>query len=110
MHKRVTGIVDGALTDHGKALAGSTPKHDSYILGTYARYAADVSAADIEYAAADRCAIGEIKLVDCAMDRIDINRGRDVKTGGLKTEAETSGTGKQVDPYRSSAGFLYLSC
>ena len=35
------------------------------------------------------------------MDGIDLNGGRDVKTGGLKTEAETSGSRKKINSDRS---------
>ena len=94
MHKRVTGIVEDALSDHGKALAGGSSEHDSDVSVAYVGYTSDVRSADVEYVTADRRAVGEIELVRGCVDRIDFDCRSDIKTSGLKTKAKASGSGK----------------
>ena len=101
MHKRIAGIVEDTLSDQGKTLAWSAAEHDGDVPVAYAGYATDVNPSDIVYTATDRFTVGEVELMRCAMDWVDLNCGCDVEPGGLETETQPPSPCKQVNSDRS---------
>ena len=55
----------------------------------------------------DDCGVGEVELVDGAVNRVDLHGGNDIETGLLEAKAEASGPRKQVDS-DGSHGVMYL--
>ena len=79
VNERVSGVVERAFADHAEALARRTAEKNVHRTVADARMVADILAVDLGDAAADGRAVGEIKLVRRAVDRVVFDGCRHVE-------------------------------
>src|SRR5665213_163494 len=96
MDERVAWIVQGALPDHAEALAWRAT--EKYLHGTVsdAGMRADILAVDVGDAAADGGAVGEVKLVRRAVNRVVFDGGGHVESGLLEAKTHPARAGEEI--------------
>jgi hypothetical protein len=102
MDEDISGIIERTLAYHAEALAWRPSKHDIDGVLSYPRMFTNVCAANIGHTSANRCAVGEVKLMGCTVDRIVFDGCGNVKARLLETKAHPARTREKIDTNGSS--------
>lgn len=96
-HELVPGVVQRPLADQRKSLTGRAAEDDVDRPIADARPAADGIAGQTDDAGANRGRVGKVELVNRAVNRIDLDRRRNVEARLLESERQTARAREQVD-------------
>jgi hypothetical protein len=95
--KVVSRVVQDTLADHAKALAWRPAEHHIDFSAANLGMLPDVATVDVGHAPTNRHAIGRVEFVNCAVDRVVLDRCHYVEAGLLEAEAHASRSREQID-------------
>jgi hypothetical protein len=96
-NQSIARIVQCPLPDHREALARSAAKYDIDSASPQSGSGPNFGAGQIGDRSGEDGAMREIELMDRTVNWIDFDSGYDVESSLLETEAESPGTGEQID-------------
>ena len=93
-HQRISGVVEEALANQGKSLAGRPAKEDIYLAIANFRSFPNLSTCNLTHTLTNGGAMGEVVLVGGTVNGIDFYRSENVKTRLLESQAQSPRPGK----------------
>ena len=99
--QRVARIIKSAASNQRNPLAGRAARDQCNFPLTDAGFASNLRAGDARNVSSKRLPVREIVFVHCCVNRIVLDSGRDLVSGLLKAEGQSSSTCKEVNGERS---------